>query len=89
MPNSPSVWNAVVSEQERLYDLRTSPNRWVHLMSAQATMVYILLLAGEGESVLVENKDLPTVLLFTMRAHFDWLNQYDRSEEHTSELQSP
>ncbi|KAJ9602144.1 hypothetical protein H2200_013264 [Cladophialophora chaetospira] len=47
-------------------------------MSAQAVMTYILMLAAAGESAMSQNKDLPTVLLFTMRVHYDWLNQYDQ-----------
>lgn len=44
-----ALWAAVASEQERLYTLRTSNDRWVHLKSAQAVMIYIIMLAVEGE----------------------------------------
>ncbi|ETI24584.1 hypothetical protein G647_03953 [Cladophialophora carrionii CBS 160.54] len=38
-------------------------------------MIYLLMLAGGGDTTLTHNINLPTTLLFTLRAHYDWMNQ--------------
>jgi hypothetical protein len=70
-----SVWDAIASEQERIYDQRASFDKWLHLSSAQALTIYLLMLTAEGESVLTHHPSLPITLLFTLRANFDQLNR--------------
>jgi hypothetical protein len=71
----PSIWNAIAFEQERLYDQRGSLDKWLHLSSAQALTVYLLMLAGQRESVLANHPNLAITLLFTLGANFEKLNQ--------------
>ncbi|KAN0114640.1 hypothetical protein V8E51_004184 [Hyaloscypha variabilis] len=71
----PSVWNAIAFEQERLYDQRGSLDKWLHLSSAQALTIYLLMLAGQRESVLANHPNLGITLLFTLGANFEKLNQ--------------
>ncbi|KAE9379500.1 hypothetical protein N431DRAFT_158922 [Stipitochalara longipes BDJ] len=70
-----SIWSAIASEQERIYDQRGSFDKWLHLSSAQAMTMYILMLAAEGESVLSHHPNLPITLLFTLGSNFEQLNQ--------------
>lgn len=70
-----TVWNAIASEQERIYDQRGSFDKWLHLASAQAITIYLLMLAVEGESVLAHHPNLPITLLFTLGSNFEQLNQ--------------
>lgn len=70
-----SVWDAITSEQERIYDQRTSLDRSLHLSSAQAITIYLLMLAAEGESVLIHHPNIPITLLYTLGSIFGQLNQ--------------
>ncbi|KAE8440910.1 hypothetical protein EG329_006331 [Mollisiaceae sp. DMI_Dod_QoI] len=70
-----SVWNAIASEQERIYDQRGSFDKWLHLLSAQAMTMYLLMLAAEGESVLTHHPNIPITLLFTLGSNFRELNR--------------
>lgn len=70
-----SVWNSIASEQERIYDQRSSFDKWLHLSSAQAITIYLLMLAAEGESVLAHHPNVPIALLFTLGSNFGQLNQ--------------
>jgi hypothetical protein len=69
------VWDAIASEQERLYDHRNSFDKWLYLSSAQAVTIYLLMLAAEGESILIHRPNLPIALLFTLGSNFEQLNQ--------------
>lgn len=69
------VWNAIASEQERIYDQRGSFSRWLHLSSAQAITIYLLMLVAEGPSVLSHHPNLLITLLFTLGSLFEQLNQ--------------
>lgn len=84
-----SVWDAIVSEQERIYDQRGSFDKWLHLSSAQAMTIYILMLAAEGESVLTHYPNLPITLLFTLGSNFKQLNQilpgFVAAKEHSAD----
>ena len=53
-----SVWDAIASEQERIYDKRGSSDRWFLLSSAQAITIYLLVLATEGESAMTHHPHL-------------------------------
>ncbi|RFU24476.1 hypothetical protein B7463_g11862, partial [Scytalidium lignicola] len=70
-----SVWDAVASEQERMYDQRASFDKWIFLSSAQAITIYLLMLAAEGENALIHHPTLPLTLLFTLGTHFTHLHQ--------------
>ncbi|TAQ87844.1 hypothetical protein B7494_g3810 [Chlorociboria aeruginascens] len=70
-----SVWDAIASEQERIYDQRCSFDKWLHLSSAQAMMIYLLMLAAEGESVLTHHPNLAITLLITLGSNFVQLNR--------------
>ncbi|KUJ10110.1 uncharacterized protein LY89DRAFT_270009 [Mollisia scopiformis] len=61
-----SLWDAIASEQERIYDLRGSLDRSLHLASAQAITMYLLMLATEAESVLTHHPHASVTLLFTL-----------------------
>lgn len=83
-----SLWGAITLEQERLYDFRCSSEKWVHLLSAQAATVYLLMLAADREAALAQNPNLATTLLFTLGAHFRYLNEYC-SRVSTEDLTTP
>lgn len=70
-----SFWDIVAQEQERIYDLRCSSNKWVHLASAQAIAIYLLLLVSNRDNVLPQHPNLPITLLFTMRTNFEHLHR--------------
>lgn len=70
-----AVWDAIASEQERIYDQRGSFDKWLHLSSAQSLTIYLVMLTGEGESVLSHHPTLPITLLFTLGAIFAQLHQ--------------
>jgi hypothetical protein len=70
-----SVWDAIASEQERIYDQRASFDKWLHLSSAQAITIYLLMLAAEGENISTHHPTLPITLLYTLRANFGQLHQ--------------
>lgn len=70
-----SFWDVVAQEQEKIYDLRFSPNKWVHLASAQAITIYLLLLISNRENVLMHHPNLPITLLFTLRTTFEQLHR--------------
>lgn len=69
------VWDAIALEQEKIYDQRFSPDKWLHLSSAQAVIIYLLMLAAAGENALARNPSLPTSLLFTLKTSFGKLHQ--------------
>lgn len=79
------VWDAITSEQERLYDQRSSFDKWLLLWSAQATTIYLLMLAAEGESILTHRPNLPIALLFTLGSNFEQLNQINPGFEAAKE----
>lgn len=70
-----SVWDAIVSEQERIYDQRASFHKWLHLASAQALTIYLLMLTAEGESVISHYPNLSITLLFTLGEIFRQMHQ--------------
>ncbi|KAJ5871095.1 uncharacterized protein N7529_003448 [Penicillium soppii] len=70
-----SFWDTVAQEQERIYDLRCLPSKWVHLASAQAITIYLLLLTSNRDNVLQHHPNLPITLLFTLRTNFEHLHR--------------
>lgn len=70
-----SFWDIVAQEQEKIYDLRYSPSKWVHLASAQAITIYLLLLVSNRDYVLPHHPNLPITLLFTLRTSFEHLHR--------------
>lgn len=46
---SNSIWDRVASDQARIYDNRTTFDKWLTLSGAQAVTIYLLLLAAKGE----------------------------------------
>ncbi|KAH8799860.1 hypothetical protein F5884DRAFT_811390 [Xylogone sp. PMI_703] len=74
-PVDMSIWDAVTAEQERIYSHRSSQDKWLHLFSAQALTIYLLLVTAERETVLNRHPNLPITLLFSLRTNFDFLHQ--------------
>lgn len=70
-----SIWDAIASEQARIYDQRASFDKWLHLSSAQAMTMYLLMLTTECEKVLTHHPTLPITMLYTLGAIFQHLNE--------------
>lgn len=69
------VWDAITAEQERIYEQRRSHDKWLHLSSAQAITIYLLMLTSEHENVLLYYPNLSITLLFTLGTIFSHLHQ--------------
>jgi hypothetical protein len=74
-PGDFSLWDVIAAEQERIYEQRAAFDKWLHLSSAQAMTIYLLMLAAEGEAVLTHHPSLLITLLFTLGTNFEQLNQ--------------
>jgi hypothetical protein len=70
-----SIWDAITAEQDRIYEQRASHDKWLHLSSAQAITIYLLMLTSERENVLIYYPNLPITLLFTLGTIFSHLHQ--------------
>jgi hypothetical protein len=69
------IWDAIASEQERIYDRHASLSKWILLSSAQTITIYLLMLIAKHENVLTHHPSLPITLLFTLGALFEQLHQ--------------
>jgi hypothetical protein len=69
------IWDAIASEQERIYDRRALFRKWILLSSAQTITIYLLTLIAKHENALSHHPSLPITLLFTLGALFEQLHQ--------------
>lgn len=81
----PSIWHAIISEQERIYMHRASFDKWQLLASAQALTIYLLIRITDVVGTPSHDASIDTALLFTLKEVYTLLHQAEQDSISTAE----